>query len=384
MPLQQINLDQSIYNKPKDKWGGGRRPGSVVSEALQPPQGGMSTEQRFAPNRLVEMQKAEWDAEDKLKKAERDAKVKEAQEMGMRIRDAYDKEKAAGVAQSEKVEADIEKYAMEAYKFAVDEGLDDESRKNILRAIKAKPKAYDVLQKKGLIMADGSDFVKKAGEAIEDEWYYNAEDNLMYNRKTAETIRMEGEGLAGVSPEMIADAFNYGSTFMGRLTEPTLLEKISPENMAAYMQNAQLQSQIATENYLLGQGVGKKEAHDIAYSVPIGERETTKEKVEGEEAEGEKPEGEERVGIHKNWDAPLDEEKAKGLAEFLKGNPDANLDAYRDRDGDATVDRALEILGEKPTPTTTKTKKKKTEEEKAKETKVEDSIAKIKERRGLE
>lgn len=338
MPLQQIQLDQSIYQREpwkKPQWGASRRPPSPVSEALrtQPQAGGMTAEQRYAPG-FVDRQKEEWAMEDKLKKEERDAKVKEAQEMGMRIRAAHQETIEKAKAQSAKMKADIETMAMEAYEFAVEGELDDASRQNILRALKAKPKAYDVLQKKGLIMADGSDFVKKAGEPMEEEWYYNAEDNLMYNRKTAETIKMDIDMPEGADPDMIKDAFTYGSAHMGRLMDPTILEKISSEKMAVYIENARKESHIATETFLLGQGVEKQLAHDIAYGVPIGER-------------GKKEEGEERVGMHKNWDAPLDEEKAKGMAEFWRANPDmktpANIEANRDKYGDATTDKALKL-----------------------------------------
>ena len=84
MPFQQINLDQSVYNKPK----------STYSQALTPQKTGgrkfLGTQD--TSNRFVQEQEAKWAAEDKVRKAERDAQIQKAQEMGMRIQSAYEKE----------------------------------------------------------------------------------------------------------------------------------------------------------------------------------------------------------------------------------------------------------------------------------------------------
>ena len=98
MPLQWLNLDQSIYKKKPPQWGASRTPArSPISQALTPQQGGgggFAAAGGTAPNRFVEEQKAKWAEEDKLKKLEREQKIKEAQEMGMRIQNAYKEEQA--------------------------------------------------------------------------------------------------------------------------------------------------------------------------------------------------------------------------------------------------------------------------------------------------
>jgi len=48
------------------------------------------------PNIFVEREKARWAEEDKIRKLERQQRVEEAQEMGMRIRAGYEKEKGMG------------------------------------------------------------------------------------------------------------------------------------------------------------------------------------------------------------------------------------------------------------------------------------------------
>ncbi len=305
MPLQWLPLQERQKQQPR----------SAVSEALTPQRtGGVGGgEIGFA-----DRQKAKWAEEDKLRKMERDAKVKEAQEMGMRIRDAYEKEKAQGRAmsaqagrqqqgaakQEKAIKANMPEMAKttwdfistlepESQKFYIDHlkqkeyggaastisltnepydpendtVVEDKQKRTMFVVDKNGKKKMVILQggsgmyaqmvKQGLLNPETDEVIKGKGE---QEWYYNAEDNLMYDRKTGKTIKMEGDMPKGVSPDMIADAFKYGSAHMGRLMDPTLLEKISPENMSLYIENARKEAQLATENYLLGQGVSNKEA----------------------------------------------------------------------------------------------------------------------------
>ena len=371
MPLQQISLDQSIYNKPK--WG---------ANAPKAPQRKFLGTQDTS-NRFVQEQEAKWAAEDKEMKEQRKQQMLKLQNIGAQtVQKAQQATMAQAKQQQEikqQVESNPEPAAKEMYELM--KTLPDDAKTQLLQQIftpkstggfieaggvrKDMPDKYNpianVFLEKGWAMFDPKGNVNLSEPVREFEkgtYAYNADDDVIVNTATGDIVKskVSREVVGGIDPKTIADAYNYGSTYMGRLTEPTMLEKIRPENMAAFMDNARKESQLATMNYLLGQGVGKKEANDIAYSVPFEERGTT---------EPIKKTG--RV-------APLDEEKAKGLANFLKDNPNANIEAYRDRDGDATVDKALEILGKKPettTAVTTATKPIKKEEVKA-EPKVKD------------
>ena len=375
MPFQQVSLDQSVYNKPK----------STYSQALTPQRKFLGTQD--TSNRFVQEQEAKWAAEDKEMKEQRKQQLLKLQNVGAQAMQKVQQVKLAQEKQQQdmrkKVEENPEPSADELYKFistlepdAQQQFLDElfmpigggsmsSGGKTIQTEGRYNPIAKTWL-KKGYARFDeqGNVSINKAVREFEKgTWSYNDTDNLMVNTATGETVKMSIEGVDG---DLIKDSFNYGSTYMGRLTDPTLLEKISPDNMALYMENAKKESQLATMNYLLGQGVDEKTAKDIAYSVPFEKR-------------GKTPEPEPTTGKS----APLDEEKAKGLAEYIKNNPDVDLEAYRERDGDATVDRALEL--NKPTSTTTtKTTKVTKKEEPTTADKVKDYLSGMKERRGLQ
>jgi len=383
MPLQWLPLQQ---RQAQEGWGSSRQT-SPYSQALTPQKaggisGGAMPQTKGFMEKMDEQQalEAERKYQEKMMKLQHEQAMEKMKfaarlEEDVRKREVSSKPtvSTAQAAQIQQIESNPEPAAKEMYELL--KTLPDESKQQLLQQIftptstggtissggktiktagKYNPIA-NVFLEKGWAMMDASGrptLSEPVREFEKGTWSYNDKDNLMVNTATGETVKMSVEGVDG---ELIADAYNYGMTYMGKLTDPTLLERINPDNMALYMENAKKESQLATMNYLLGQGVSKKEAKDIAYSVPIGERKTTKTTT---------PKPEPTTG--KN--APLDEEKAKGLAEYLKNNPDADIEAYRDRDGDATVDRALEI-NKTPTTTTTKTTKatKKEEENKTKE-----------------
>jgi len=374
MPLQQISLDQSIYNKKP------QQQRSPVSQALTPqrPTGVGHLTAAGAGEGFMERQQRLQEEAEARKYQEKMMKMQHEQEMeklkftaGL----AEDKQKqqttvgnimAQGQQQGaarQKIEDNPEPAAKEMYELL--KTLPDDAQNQLLNQIFTPTHAGGTMSSAGKTITTPEKYNPIAGIFIDKGWaMFDAKGNVnlseperefekgtfkemesgdILNEATGEIIA-RGDIPEGVDNKLIADAYNYGSTYMGRLTEPTLLEKITPENMSAYMDNAREESKLATMNYLLGQGVSKKEAKDIANSIPIEERgKATKETKTGREA-------------------PLDEEKAKGLADYLKDNPDADLEAYRERDGDITVDKALEI-NKKSEPTVTKKTKKKIVEE---------------------
>jgi len=403
MPLQWLPLDQSIYNK--------QRLRSPVSQALTPPQRAMP-QRTTAGGGMGAMPQGESFIERERRLQEEEAKRKhELKLLDKQLEIAKfaaglkaDAEKKAGAmpttalgqlleaqpqapAPAELNKENMPAAAMEMWKFI--STLDPASQKFYIQRLKEKeqPKGgyietggkkiempgslgmYGYLVDQGLLDPVTDTVIREKAEYEKGTWQYNAEDNLMINTATGETVPMKD--MKGVDQKLISDAFNYGSTYMGRLTEPTLLEKITPENMSAYMDNARKESKLATMNYLLGQGVSKKEAKDIAYSIPIGEREIAKEKTI--------PEGEEITTEE------VDETTVENLKALEKDNPGAiesNRKAYEDKYGVEEVRRALEDLSkekEKKKTTTKTTKEEEKEEEKKskpKETKVKDYFKK--------
>lgn len=138
MPLQWLPLDQSIYNKK-----------SPISEAIR---GGQSGGQPKAPSRqflgtqdttnyALERMKQEWAMEDKKKKEERNAAMEKAQELGLRLQAAKEKEKAQyqqmaqqqqkqQMQQVQQIEENPEPAAKEMFQFM--QTVDDETRNRLL------------------------------------------------------------------------------------------------------------------------------------------------------------------------------------------------------------------------------------------------------------
>ena len=269
MPLQQINLDQSIYNKPKDKWGGGRRPGSVVSEALQPQQGGgglaaaLVAGEGKSTNSFVEEQKALWAEEDKLKKAERDAELMKAQEIGMRVQDEAKKKQETTMAQikqqqvaKQKIEADPEAAAEEMWKFYLT--LPEENQKMLLdqiskpissgSTINGKPisgEKYNAIfnnwLQKGRVIFDskGNVTVNEPEREFEKGTYvYNAEDNLIINSATGETIVSGDDIPKGITPTEILDVIKEARAYTTGLVDPSMIEGLTPEGRSTFFERA--------------------------------------------------------------------------------------------------------------------------------------------------
>ena len=136
MPLQWLPLDQSIYKK------------SPISEAIgsQQPSRGQAPSRQFlgtqdTTNYALERMKQEWAMEDKKKKEERDAAMEKAQEMGLRIMAAKEKEKAQyqqmaqqqqkqQMQQVQQIEENPEPAAKELFQFM--QTVDEETRQRLL------------------------------------------------------------------------------------------------------------------------------------------------------------------------------------------------------------------------------------------------------------
>lgn len=185
MPLQWLPLQQ---RQAQEGWGAGRQPGrSPISQALTPQKAGVSGGAMpiSMAGGFVEQQKAKWAEEDKLKKLERDEKVKEAQEMGMRIRAAAETEKERGREMSAKAEAEkaaLPEMAKALWDFAKD--LDEEGQQAILASARAKPGMIEALRSTGLLTRDNK-FVKLAGEPVEPiEHAWSIQEGFLVDKAT--------------------------------------------------------------------------------------------------------------------------------------------------------------------------------------------------------
>ena len=358
MPLQQINLDQSIYNKPKDKWGGGRRPGSVVSEALQPPQGGggFAAAGGNLPNSFVEEQKAIWAEEDKLKKAERDAELMKAQEIGMRVQDEAKKEQETTMAQikqqqvaKQQIESNPEAAAEEMWKFYLT--LPEENQKMLLdqiskpissgSTINGKPisgEKYNAIfnnwLQKGRVIFDskGNVTVNEPEREFEKGTYvYNAEDNLIINSATGETIVSGDDIPKGITPTEILDVIKEARAYTTGLVDPSMIEGLTPEGRSTFFERADKKfkehvSWILQNTY----NMSLKEATKIANGIPK----------------------EDTIAAPTDGETTTDPTIVGDLTKLFKENPDeiANRKAYEDKYGAENVAAALGETN-KPKPT---------------------------------
>ena len=138
MPLQQINLDQSIYNK-KDTNINRQQPSSGSSGGVGHLTAAGATEDSF-----TERQKQIWADQDKKTKEEREASMNSAQEIGMRVRDGLAKEQASAQQQAgqqqmqqiemkKEIEANPEPAAQEMYNLM--KTLPDDAKTQLLNQL---------------------------------------------------------------------------------------------------------------------------------------------------------------------------------------------------------------------------------------------------------
>ena len=392
MAFQQVSLDQSIYKKGQ----------AAYSQALRPQGGGTKqlplSGSLNAPNSSVERMKAEWAAEDKAKKAEREAQSSQLQNIGMQtVQQAQQQKQQVQQQQAQtkqQIESDPEPAAKEMYELM--KTLPDEAKTQLLNQIftptatgnfieaggvkKNMPDKYNpiagVFLEKGWAMFDpkGNVNLSEPEEEKEEEWYYSPEDNLLYNRKSGDTKPVEVAD--GTDPKFAADAFNYGLSYITKMTQPSMIETLTPENMAGFFQGLREGAKVATEEYLIGvHKLSKKEAHDIAYSIPIEDRITELKNEIGGGAATQKGDTTMAYNIY-------DSIKGKEVSQEEKNY---YITTYGQETWDIVERKLKEDRVEKktvkpfvPPPQTEPTAKKK------EEPKVKDYLIKMKERRGLE
>ena len=274
MPLQQISLDQSIYKK-KDTNINRQQPSQQRSSSGSNGVGHL-TAAGMTEDSFTERQKALWAEQDKKTKEEREASMNSAQEIGMRVRAGLEREKASAQQQQQsvqkqqaemkaKVEANPEPYAEEQWKFFL--SLDKEGQKRFTDQIfapapvgqstingqpvpNAKTKyaggaIADYWIDKGYVMFDqkGNVTVNKPEEKFEKGTFKTvAHDGNLYSYNTAtgeEDLAVKGSDIpTGITQKKLMDVFKEARQFVTGLYDPSTIEKITPEGIQSFQDNA--------------------------------------------------------------------------------------------------------------------------------------------------
>jgi len=275
MPLQQISLDQSIYKK-KDTNINRQQPSQRSGSSGSTGGVGHLTAAGMTEDSFTERQKQIWADQDKKQKEEREASMQQAQEIGMRVKDGLMKEQVsaqqqAGQQQQQqaeikaKIEANPEPYAEEQWKFFL--SLDKEGQKRFTDQIfapapvgqstingqpvpNAKTKyaggaIADYWIDKGYVMFDqkGNVTVNKPEEKFEKGTFKTvAHDGNLYSYNTAtgeEDLAVKGSDIPkGITQEKLMDVFKEARQFVTGLYDPSTIEKITPEGIQSFQDNA--------------------------------------------------------------------------------------------------------------------------------------------------
>ena len=256
MPFQQIALDQSIYNKPKK---------SPISSALKPQtqqRGGFTAAGGNEPNRFVEEQRAQWAAEDKAKKAERDTQMQKAQELGMRVGDVLKNQAQQQVQQqqatTQQIESNPEAAAEEMWKFILT--LPEENRQALVdkvftptsaggtissagKEIKTAPKynpIANVWLEKGYVMFDpkGNLVINKPQREFEKATFTETDTGDILNTATGEVIIKSGDIPKGITSTEILDVIKEARAYTTGLVDPSFIEAMTPEGRSTFFESA--------------------------------------------------------------------------------------------------------------------------------------------------
>ena len=366
MPLQQISLDQSIYNKQKPKWGTNVQGAGGV----QGSQGGGGT--RYGgnfdtSNSFVDKQKAEWAAEDKQKKLERDQQMQKAQEIGMNVANQIQKgqqqQQTQAMEAKKKVEADPEAAAQEMYNLMLT--LPDEAKEQLLNQLFTPtssgssmssggktinmPSKYNplasVFLEKGWAMFDAKGNVNLSEPEKENEkgTFEKLDDNTLFNSKTGETKKINEMGEKDwdvVYNDIIDDAEGQVKGFL----ESTVLENVDPAERDKQMGKAKEYMKLIVSSRLVIKGMEDPDMVKRYADAAVGDFDWQgwlKSKNTG----GENPPPEPT-----KIDDPFNEEVFGGLQGLYKEKPEVitnNLEKYYDLYGKANVDALFET---KPKP----------------------------------
>jgi hypothetical protein len=259
MPLQQINLDQSIYSKAIQNRMMPQGAIKKVPHSGFPIGGGLPSSQPPPTNSFVEEQKAQWAEEDKAKKAERDMKLQQAQEMGMRWGQQVQNEGAQQVQQQlaikQQVEQNPEPAAKEMYELM--KTLPDEAKSQLLQqlftptstgsTINGKPISgakYNAIAKvfldKGWAMFDpkGNVNLSEPKEVPEKGTFTMNANGDVLNTTTGNIIYKKEDIPAGITSVDLLDIMKEARAYVTGLVDPSYIEALTPEGRAEFFANA--------------------------------------------------------------------------------------------------------------------------------------------------
>ncbi len=364
MPFQQINLDQSIYNKPK--WGSNVQQGRQQKKTVF---AGASNESPIAAagHDFVSKQKEEWAAEDKATKAQRAAQMAQLQNIGAQT---VNKAQQATLAQAkqqqevkQQVESNPEPFAEEQWKFFL--SLDEEGQKRFI------DQTFAPLPQKSTINGQPvpNAKTKYAGGVIADYWInkgyvmFDPKGNVVvnkpkdvYEKGTFEIV--EKGGKVYKFNTATGEEFELGST-----DEPELvvdkINKEANEKALALSKEGKVSFEDAKYDTLIDNGVAPEVAADLAKIKEIPKnpdesnwfKDTYKKIVDW--IKSKKP----KEAIKEDWEKAagkttkptFKEENVTALVSVISNNVTAAERAYLKGQGasDADIDESIKRKGSK-------------------------------------
>ncbi|MBE3085384.1 MAG: hypothetical protein IMZ64_04105 [Bacteroidetes bacterium] len=249
MPFQQVNLDQSIYKKGQ----------AAYSQALKPKGGGIPLIGSFnAPNSSLERMKAEWAADDKSKKEERDMQMQKLQEVGMQTVQQQQQQKQQQVAQRQQIESDPEPAAKEMYELM--KTLPDEAKQQLLQQIFTPTSTGGSISSGGKEVKMGAKYNPIAGVFLEKGWamfdpkgnvnlsepepvtekgtYTQNANGDVLNTATGEVVLNKGDIPEGINPTQILDVIKEARAYTTGLVDPSMIEGLTPEGRSTFFDRA--------------------------------------------------------------------------------------------------------------------------------------------------
>ena len=278
MPFQQVSLDQSIYKKPKPQV----EQKSPVSQALRPQGGkqykgpivnpsqgwtglpGFSDEAKgiYEQNSFVDKQKAEWAAQDKATKQQREQQSSQLQNIGMQTVQQQQQKKQQvqqqQAQQQQQIESNPEPAAKEMYELM--KTLPDEAKTQLLNQIFTPTSTGGSISSGGKEVKMGAKYNPIAGVFLEKGWamfdpkgnvnlsepepiaekgtYTQNANGDVLNTATGEVVLNKGDIPEGINPTQILDVIKEARAYTTGLVDPSMIEGLTPEGRSTFFDRA--------------------------------------------------------------------------------------------------------------------------------------------------
>ena len=286
MPLQQIQLDQSIYKKGQ----------AAYSQALKPQSrqtSGLSTQGYADSVNLAERQKAAWAEEDKRTKEARDFELKKLQNIGMQTVQQVQQQRQQVQQQQaqtkQQIESNPEPAAKEMYELM--KTLPDEAKTQLLNQIFTPTSTGGSISSGGKEVKMGAKYNPIAGVFLEKGWamfdpkgnvnlsepepiaekgtYTQNANGDVLNTATGEVVLNKEDIPKGIASSDLLDVIKEARAYTTGLFDPAMIEGLTAKGRAEFYANAdpKFKAQVA---YILAftYGIDPKEATRMANLIP--------------------------------------------------------------------------------------------------------------------